>query len=229
MPEIIEEPNDFDVEGEDVDEIINYLIRTQMAKIDYGFPAIIGSFNDQNNTISCKIIGSVKISGTEKEIDFPALNGVPLLVPYGGNAAFFVKPSVGDYVWLTLSSRSIDEAKNGADDKSKTSSKRRFSIQDCVAIYGFSPFAKPVKNVNSDDFFIGFNDKNTQQIPFPNAFSGKDNRLRIGSQENDLVKVLYDLVACLQSAVDTGGFVFNPATQAILTALKAQIEFIKYP
>ena len=97
--------------------------------------------------------------GTKKSFELPVIGNVPVIFPRGGGFYFSLPLEKGDNVLLVFCDRSIDKFKSSSGDKPiDPVDLRTNDITDAVAIAGFYPFLKPLKDgtANKGKLALGY-------------------------------------------------------------------------
>ena len=96
-------------------------------------------------------------SGEEIVEELPILPQVPIVFPRGGGGFFMTFPlKPGDLVLLVFNQRSIDKYIAGPGEDTNPDDFVIHDISDAVAIPGFYPDSKALKDIDSDDLVMGF-------------------------------------------------------------------------
>jgi len=208
--EVVDEP-------EELEDIIEEMIRLGVAKMNVGCFARVESYSAAKQTCTCRPVVRASIKGGNS-VQYPSIANVPVRFPAGGGFSITWPLSAGDQVWLDFGDRSIDEWMNSSAPKDiQARSKRRFHITDAVAYPGGRPGTKPLKRAGSTDLVIAQDDYDTAI----NNDLGKADRFEIrigpagmgigdGGTTNDLLNILLRMLQRL--AIDTN---VNAATNTV--------------
>jgi hypothetical protein len=92
----------------------------------------------------------------------PVIPDVPVIFPQGSGFFLSVPLQKGDYVMLLFCERSIDQYISGQGIDTDPIDTRIHDLSDAVALPGFVPYARSLKNVVSDEMRLGQDDEGIQ-------------------------------------------------------------------
>lgn len=132
--------------------------------------------------------------------DSPIIYRVPVCHSRAEHSGLWVPLQVGDSVTLVFSDRSIEKwsSNGGAADPEDT---RTHDLSDAMAIPGGYPFSEPspVKKENKQDVVLRSGKKGSEDLLEMRL--KKNGKLQIVNKEEELIKVLDDLVTILRESV----------------------------
>jgi hypothetical protein len=139
---------------------ITEILNSQLMNLHTSMPGKVVSFNPDLQTISVQPCLKRLYSGANESVLLPIIEDVPVLFPGSGN--FFitwdVKPD--SYCWLLFSERALATWISLGDIQDPTS-KRKFSLSDCVAYVGINPNPSALSTVDPDSLVIRNRDNTT--------------------------------------------------------------------
>lgn len=193
-------------------------IQGVMSSIRVGMPGVIESYDANEQSCYVKPV-LTEYDGTE----LPILTRVPVIFPQGGGYSITFPLSAGDHVWLLFSERDIDSWLEYGGQRAPISP-RMFDWSDAIAYAGISPYNSALDNATTDTLVIGEESSSGLKLKI------KDGQVSIGTSTNELLKIISDLIAALQSAKVTtslGLQPLDPATLTTLIGLKSGIDALK--
>jgi hypothetical protein len=176
----------------------------------------IESVDLAKNTVSVSSAFKKRMSNGE-ELDYPLFVDVPLFVPSGGGAFFFIPPKKGDWCLLMFCDRNIDTWWYSGEVRAPNTP-RAHSLSDGLAIVGFRPQSDPL--TLTDDAV---------------TLHAESELIRIKNDQKNLkvlVDKLFDLIAAIKplTTIATLGTptlgTLDPATVAAIPLLKAEFALL---
>lgn len=220
-----------DAINEGLEEVLDEKIRLGMATMFVGAPARVVSYDAATQKVSVQLVLRARIKGQTNAEKFPVIPNVPVRFPSGGDFSMTMPLSVGDFVWVDFSDRSLDEWLNTGQADVTPQSRRRFNISDAVAYPGIRAFAAALSNASTTELVIGQDEYNG---PITNNGSivaplqlriGPDGmRLGDGGSVNDVLAILSGFLQLL--AVDAN---VTLATRNGAAALDLLLDGIRNP
>jgi hypothetical protein len=108
-------------------------------KLNVAMPAIVTAYNDKNK-VSVQPVVHRKYKGKDPK-PLPTIEDVPVMFPGSGGYWLTFPITVGSWVMLVCSQRSIDAWKNSDGEVGDATTPRLFSMSDAVALPGLLPFS----------------------------------------------------------------------------------------
>ena len=106
----------------------------------------------------------------------------------------------------------------------QSKSKRRFSINDCVAYPGVSNFKNPLQNPQTDGLVIGYDAGRGATETFKLIID--ENGFRIGDGTEELLQIMLDFMVALRDGF-FGPYPMNAATILAVDAIINRLNTIK--
>lgn len=152
-------------------------------------------------------------------LENPVILDIPVVFPSGGGGIITFPIKKGDIVLLVFSMRSIDDWLSGEGDAVTPVNRRHFHMTDAIAIPGLGT-KRSNSTPNPDDIEIKFNDAKFKIQP--------DNKLALGANGVELLKVVSDLLQALIDARTPTAIGEQPLANqiSVFTTLKSQIDSI---
>lgn len=180
------------------------------ARIHTMLPGRIISYDPSNQQASVQPL--IKKTYLNGKIDsMPIITNVPVVFPRSGGSSLTLPVDEGDTAILFFAERSLERWLSSGDEVEAGLS-RKFSIKDCVAMVGLLPLTGSSLSTGKD-VVLRYNDA---QFTINN-----DNKLAIGSGENELISMTVDLLDIVKTITT------DPPTIALLDLLKLRFEAIK--
>lgn len=214
-----------DEQGFELDEAMELLVRSVFAQNSFCNVAVVRAYDRDTQRATVQPVIRGRIGGDPTQ--YPPITNVPVEFPVGGGHSITWPLAPGDFVQLLHNDRSLDEWESVGGEDVTPADPRRSSITDAVAIPGIRPFNAPRKSVHADGLWVG-QDRYDGASGAPRGLLIKsDGKIQLGDdQGNDLVALLHDLVAALQTA-QAGPYPLDPVTQAALATLKTKLDTLK--
>lgn len=140
-------------------EVISSAIAKAQSGIFKALPGKVESYDSTKQTASIKPLVKIPVvfdDGSEGLDVLPVISGVPVVFPRGGGYYLSFPLQKGDNVLLVFCDRAIDQfvASAGSVD-TDPQDLRMHDLSDAVALPGFYPVAKAVKDDLSTEFRMG--------------------------------------------------------------------------
>ena len=136
-------------------ELLRAAVEDELSDFFVAMPGKVEKYTDTGDVPKANVKPLLKRAfinqdGSEGLDDLGIVNDVPVIWPRGGGFFFRMPVQVGDNVLLVFMDRSIDEYMfSGGSSSVDPVDFREHDISDAVAIPGFYPFAKPLKNASA--------------------------------------------------------------------------------
>lgn len=209
------------------------MVEAERAEIWTSLPGKVVSYDPENQTVDVQPTYKPKHNG--KAVDMPVLPKVKVIFPRAGGAGMTFPVKKGDGVLLSFMARDVSPW-NKSGDKAEAGSARMHDLSSAVAILGFEPEPRKLPNVDPNRFQLRSDDgKNTLSFDQSNGnvdIQGEQAKFRVKGQDGeDLVRIIFDLLAVLETATTTVTFGsstgIHPLTQnPQYGALKARLSKI---
>jgi hypothetical protein len=193
-------------------EVIRTATNAQLRDFYVALPGCIVKYNPAKLEVDVKPLlqrAYVDEDGNDDVDDLPIITSVPVIVPKAGGQYLFLPPTVGDNVLLLFCDRSLDlyMSSSGSIPVDPVDF-REHDLSDAVALLGFFPTTRTIKDVLGTDAVFG-KEKGTQ-------IRSKGSTIEVttagGVTANDFVAMaakvyteLSKIAAILSSHVHTGG------------------------
>jgi hypothetical protein len=131
----------------EAEEALQYSIDTMLYLLRTAQPAVVISFNEQQNTVQVQPSIMGKLANRDAK-PLPELLDVPVSFYGAGGYVITHKPQSGDVCLLMASDRSLSRWKQagGVIDPGE---RRRHNLTDSVAFFGLNHFAAAYQNIKS--------------------------------------------------------------------------------
>ena len=196
-------------------ELLNEVFRNKMIDVHTSIPAIVVSFDAVKKTKYAIPAIKRKYEGSVEAEQLPLLVDIPVNFPQSSKAIVAFPLEAGDPVTLVFSERSLDFWKKSGgivdpDDR------RTHSLSDAVAFPGSFHIGGGIP-ANSDDFIIKYYNGLIKMT--------KDDKITIGNNNAELLKILSDLLTGLENALVNTNLGPQPLINAsTFTALKTVLD-----
>jgi hypothetical protein len=206
-----------------LEEAIKAVIERRLVDVHTTLPGKVVDYDPATQKATVQIQLKRKyVDGTTKEI--PPIPAVPVVFPRGKGGTIHIhwKLEAGDDVVLHFSERSLDNWKTagGMSDPADT---RKFHLSDAFCTPGGAAFPDAFAPKDPEAFEI--QNADTQILLYD------DGKLKLnGGNDDELVKVLYDLVNLIKSATTTtifGPQPLVPPTDPTWDLIKLRIQAFK--
>ena len=176
-----------------LEEVIKMVVERRLADVHTTLPARVVTYDPATQKATVQIQLQRKYVTDGALVTVPPLSAVPVIWPRGGAGKIFLhwKLLPGDDVTLHFAERSLDNWKTqgGITNPDDT---RKFSYSDAFATPGGSAFPDAFTPLQPEAVELQ-NDKTKVQL-FP------DGKMKlVGGNDDELVKVLYDLVNLIKT------------------------------
>lgn len=162
---------------------------------------------------------------TNKSIDYPVLNDVPVMILQGGGAWIEFPIKKGDPCLVFFNDRDIDIWWTSGNETTPNSL-RRHDLSDCIALVGINPKSSALALTGSLGIVGG-----SHKMDFINDNQGMADLMNtMFSKIDDLFTQISGLITDLQSLVTVGGpttQTIGPATIASLIARDVNLTTVK--
>ncbi len=203
-------------------DIIRGAINARLNDVHTALPGIVVSYDSTSNKAT--IQPALNKNFTNGVQPLPILENVPVMFPN------YIRPPIneGDYVLLIFAERSIDLWLSVGGQVTPTDP-RKFDLSDAIAIPGLMPFTQTFPESNNQDFIISYAGSTITIKENGDILIETSNKVAIGTQENELLKIVSDLLQQLSISVSTavGQPIQGALPATIYSGLKAQIEAIR--
>lgn len=173
-------------EGEPIEGIEDIVWRI-LDGVSTSFPATIVGLGTIDGLVSVQPNHKYKMARDDAEIEPPTINNVVLVYPGRTEQTTSRPPKealIGSKVLVVASEHSLTEWRSSAGKSVYPSENRRFDSNDAVAIIGLYPETLQWPNA---------------QLPNTWEFLAKEGfKFKIGNQNADLLKILYDALEILK-------------------------------
>lgn len=161
-------------------------------------------------------------------VPMPIMENVPVMFQSGSNFSINFPINVGDYVLLVFCERSIDLWKS-VGGQVTPDDPRKFHLSDAVAIPGLMPFTGDFSKNNGTDFIISFAGSTIRIKSDGSVVIETASTVAIGTQTNELLKIISDLLSSLSNSVTTveATPIQGGGPDMLYSQLLAQIEAIR--
>lgn len=176
-------------------QVIKNALKESRNDMRVAMPAVILSY-DKNKQLA-KVQPSFKRTYQDGEkVSMPPIFNVPVAHPRAGSAIIHMPLKKGDSVLLVFADRSIDKwlTTGGNVDPDDT---RDHHLSDAIAYPGLYPSTAGIKIDNTDDIII----KNEGAGGKVEMRLSSKNKLQILNNNEELIKLLYDMIVVMQEAV----------------------------
>lgn len=182
-----------------------------------GMPAVVTGFTPPTATTAAYC--SCQPIHRDIEGPLPEIRRAPVIYHGGSGFGSYWPLSVGDYVWLSFSERSLDEWLQTGGVGILPESSRRSDLSDAVVHTGLSPITclTPMGYNHPTDCMIG----GISRVRFSSA-----GKVVIGNETVDLLDIVDRILSALSTAT-AGGFTLDPATLLTLSLAQTALGTIK--
>lgn len=205
----------------EMERLLRRAIRAEIGKVRTSLIGVVESFDAASSTVFARPVNlrrRVDEEGVVEYVREPVIPDVPVV--YLGSAktadAHAIEP--GDFVLLCCTERSTDEWQATKGTRIQPAVDRRYDLSDAFAIPIY------IGGAPSSGREIGETGAGGRKLRFT------DSGVRLGTPSADVLDVLAGLIQALQSAVTatmSGPQPLDPATQAQLTALLAELNQVR--
>jgi hypothetical protein len=140
-----------------MDDIVNFAQKLNLSisnSIKVCMPGTIEDYDFKKQEASIKI-SMKELYNNGKELDYPVINGVPVVFIASGGASITLPVNRGDTCLLIFADRDISSwLKDGIG--AKPQSTRMHNLSDAIAIMGLQPFTKAGGAKNNEDLAINY-------------------------------------------------------------------------
>ena len=147
-------------------EILKAAISQSLSDLHTMLPGQIEKYDERTQKADVKpLIKRTVILSDSTELppeSLPVIANVPIIFPQGSGFFFSVPLTKGDYVMLLFCERSIDQYISGSGIDTDPVDVRKHDLSDAVAIPGFVPYSKALKNVVETEMRLGQDDDGIQ-------------------------------------------------------------------
>lgn len=150
--------------GDDFEEALRSALEAHQAKMWTGLPGKIVSYDAarQRATVQLAIKSFVKQEdGSQKAVDLPLLQDVPVQFPGGGGQTMTFPIKAGDETFVTFSSRSPDSWQQSGGEQVPVDAGMH-TLSGGFALMGFRNDTRALPNVSSTETQIRSDDGNTR-------------------------------------------------------------------
>lgn len=207
-----------------LEALIEKAMRAQLSGVETGLSAIVLDYDATTQTARVQPTSRRYFKDGSSEA-LPAMDGVPVMFPAGNGFAISWPLAEGDPIWLAFSGRPFDAWLTTGTLDADEPTRRRFSMTDCVAFaQGPQPATATLKSTSPDTMVIG------EDAPGGATIRIGGGKVEFGTATTGLLDLVDQLIAALQSglvATALGPQPLDPATQTLLTNIKAQLAIIK--
>jgi hypothetical protein len=195
------------------------------AEVNVSLPGVVLSYNSTTQTATVRPVVRESFEDDDGEIynvDFAPIPSVPVAHWRAGDFAIHAPLKPGDFVTLLVSDRSIDEFMATGSDDVTPQMLRRFDWTDAIAI-PMPPSPTPLEGMLDDAMFIGAN----ASVGITMTEAGQ---IKMEAAGDELLLLVSDLIDKLVSGISgMGSTSFDPATQALLVAIKGRLTAMRAP
>jgi len=146
-------------------ELLELTARSWIGEVHTALPGKIVEYYPETQKADVKPLIKRRIvheDGSELLEEIPIIPDVPVQFMRGGGF-FLTLPLVpGDLVCLHFMERSIDNYLSGEGEDTDPDEFRTHDLSDAVAVPGFYPFKRPIKDIDSANLVLGLDDGGIQ-------------------------------------------------------------------
>lgn len=195
---------------------IKFAINNALYSINTCLPCQILTYDYKTQRASVQISLNKKfINGTEQAA--PIVSNVPVVFPRSFSASLTFPLLPGDPCLLLFSQRSLDSWKK-IGGQITPDDFRKFDLSDAIAIPGLYSFNQESPAPNNSDVSLKLGQVEVRLQP--------ENKLAIGNQTTEVLKVISDLLGYLSTSLTTSnGAPIDKATD--YAALKSSIDALR--
>ena len=208
-------------------DIFRNVFNSMISSMHTCMPAIITSFNPKECKASIQpSLNRAYLSG---EIAYPIIENVPVIFPRAGEFFLTYPLANGDPCLVIFSERSLDLWKS-VGGQLTPDDPRKFDLSDAIVIPGLYSFNEKIEGLSGNDVVFAFKGSKVTIKQDGNISIETSNKIAIGTQTNELLDIVSQLMALLQGSTVMGsafGGPLNPAFIAQVNALQVQIDAIK--
>jgi hypothetical protein len=136
--------------GAGMREKTEMLAENLLYKLHTSIPALISDVNLEKQTLSAEIAVKFTVDD-EREMSWPVLRNIPFFTLQNGSYSVTVPPKPGDACLLLFCERNADSFwANGKVSAPTYAKTRRHDVNDAVALIGFTPTTKLIKDYAAD-------------------------------------------------------------------------------
>jgi len=174
-------------------EVLKSAIYQELGNVHTAMPGRIEQYNATTQTANIKPLlkrDVVDDEGNDLDAEsLPVLPDVPIIFPRSGDCFLSMPINKGDYVLLIFCEKSVDNYMVGDGEDTDPIDLRQHDLSDAVALPGFAPLSKALKDVSKKDIVLG-KDKDGSQIHIKDGgvveiTYASGNSLKIESKDGD--------------------------------------------
>ena len=146
-------------------ELLNMAIESWLSDLHTCMPGRVDSYNAATQMATIKPLIKRRIvhgDGSELLEELPPITNVPIV--FARTAGFFISFPIakGDLVTLHFCEKSIDNYMSGTGEDTDPDEFRRHDLSDAIAVPGFYPFKRSIRDISSVNLVIGRDDGGAQ-------------------------------------------------------------------
>jgi len=168
------------------EEVLKLAINSFLEDVHTGLPGRVTEYFPATQRAHIKPLVKRRIihqDGSELLEELPVIPDVPIAFARTQKFFFTLPIKQGDLVTLHFMERSIDNYLSGTGEDTDPDEFRRHDLSDAVAIPGFYPFKKSIKDISSDNTVIGYDNGGIQLHLTPNGTM----EVKLGGSSNEAV------------------------------------------
>ena len=201
-------------------ELLRVAIEYFLRDVNVALPGKIDSYDPAEQKADVKPLVKRLLStqdGGELVEELPIIPGVPVIFPRGGE--FFISMPVkkDDYCLLVFCSFPVDQYKAGKGKDAPPQDFGMHDLSDAVALMGFAPFAKAIKDADADNLVLGQEEGVQMHIATDKIELGEKDAAEWVSIDSKVQTELNRLKDDLQTLNDTYGAHTHVVQNAICT------------
>lgn len=208
-------------------DVFRNVFNNMISSMHTCMPATIISFDAEECKASIQpSLNRAYLSG---ELPYPVIENVPVMFPRAGDFFLTYPLANGDPCLVIFSERSLDLWKS-VGGQLTPDDPRKFDISDAIIIPGLYSFNQKLEGVSGNDVVFSFKGSKVTIKQDGNISIETSNKIAIGTQTNELLDIISQLMVLLQGATVMGtafGGPLNPTFIAQVNALQLKIDAIK--
>lgn len=210
----------------DLPTIINNKIQAFEDQLATAIPAIVVSFNSEEQTITAKPVGlEAHTSGHSSE--FAEIDDIPVMFPSSGGGSLTFPIEAGDEVLLVFSARNYDTWWDTGESESLSTTQRYHDFSDAIAILGVRSRKNSVK-ASTEDVELKFKDNLLRLVKDGSVELEVKETISISNSQEELVSLISESLQLMADITSNTVYGISPVNNKVqILELKARLDTFK--